>query len=186
MRLTKFYSLLFLSLLFLVFFSVQIAVAENYTVRIGAVLPFTGDLAYVGQDIREGVELALLERGNQQPKIEVIWEDGKFAPKESVSAAQKLISSDKVDLIISLWDTADVIAPISEKAKVIQLSIRWNPDVAARNKYTFTFESTYPTYYADIVKLIKKQISLINNLSKNYTNSILLIKFNCIIKIEAN
>jgi branched-chain amino acid transport system substrate-binding protein len=143
-------------LLLLVSF-LKTASAESYTVKVGAILPLTGDLAYVGQDIREGVELALEERGNQQPKIEVIWEDGKFAPRESVSAAQKLISNDKVDLIISLWDTADVIAPVAEKAQVIQLSIRWNPDVAARNKYTFTFESTYPTYYADIVKLIKRQ-----------------------------
>lgn len=145
-------------ILLLLFFLLQTATAdESYTVKVGAILPLTGDLAYVGQDIREGVELALEERGNQQPKIEVIWEDGKFAAKESVSATQKLISNDKVDLIISLWDTADVIAPIIEKNHVIQLSIRWNPDVAARNKHTFTFESTYPSYYADIVKLIKRQ-----------------------------
>ncbi len=137
--------------------AVRNAEAERYTIKVGAVLPFSGELAYVGQDIREGVQLALEERGTNDTKIEFIWEDGKFAPKESVSAAQKLIAIDKVDFLISLWDTADVIAPVAERAKVIQLSIRWNPDVAAKFNYTFTFESTYPTYYRDIVRLIRRQ-----------------------------
>lgn len=60
-------------------------------------------------------------------------------------------------MLISLWDTADVIAPVAERSKVIQISIRWNPDVAEKHKYTFTFESTYPSYYRDIAKLIKLQ-----------------------------
>jgi branched-chain amino acid transport system substrate-binding protein len=149
----------------LVFLLASSSRAENYTIRVGAVLPFSGSLAYAGNDIREGIQLALEERKDLQPKIEFIWEDGKFAPKESVSAAQKLISSDKVDFIISLWDTADVIAPVAEKAKVVQLSIRWNPDVAAKFKYTFTFESTYPNYYRDIVKLIKLE---------NYSSAVFL------------
>lgn len=139
------------------FLRISSASAQDFSIRIGAVLPFTGELGYVGQDIREGIELALAERGDRKPKIDVIWEDGKFAPKESVTAAQKLITNDKVDFIVSLWDTADVIAPVTEKSKVIQLSIRWNPDVAAKFRYTFTFESTFPTYYSDIVKLIKAQ-----------------------------
>ncbi len=149
--------LLLLTLLIFACVRCPSAFAETYSVKIGAVLPFTGELAYVGQDIREGIELAIAERGKQQPSIEVIWEDGKFAPKESVNAAQKLISNDKVDFIVSLWDTADVIAPVTERAKVIQLSIRWNPDVAAKFKYTFTFESLYQTFAADQIKLIKMQ-----------------------------
>ncbi len=150
---------LFLSVTFLrAFIGTPLAFAAPYVVKMGGVLPFTGELAYVGNNIREGVTLALEELSTTtNVRFEFIWEDGKFAPAESVSAAQKLISVDKVDSIISLWDTADVIAPIAEKAKVVQLSIRWNPDVAARHKYTFTFESTYPIYYRDMAKLIRKQ-----------------------------
>jgi branched-chain amino acid transport system substrate-binding protein len=133
------------------------ATAAPYTVKIGAVLPLSGDLAYVGKDIQEGVTLALEEQSSPSVKFEVIWEDGKFSPRDSVSAARKLISSDRVDVILSLWDTADVIAPITEQAGVIQLSIRWNPDVAVKHKFTFTFESTYPTYYRDMAQLIRAQ-----------------------------
>jgi branched-chain amino acid transport system substrate-binding protein len=133
------------------------AFAEPYTIRVGAVLPFSGELAYVGQDIQEGITLALEEQSPSGPRIEFIWEDGKFQPKESVTAAQKLIATQNVDVIVSLCDTADVIAPVAEKSQVIQISIRWNPDVAAKHKYTFTFESTYPTYYRDMAALIKRQ-----------------------------
>jgi branched-chain amino acid transport system substrate-binding protein len=142
---------------YVLFISFSVANAAPYTVRVGAVLPLSGDLAYVGKDIQDGVTLALEEQSPSDVQFEFIWEDGKFAPKESVTAAQNLISSKNVDAILSLWDTADVIAPITEKAKIIQLSIRWNPDVAAKHKYTFTFESTYPTYYRDMARLIQKQ-----------------------------
>jgi branched-chain amino acid transport system substrate-binding protein len=138
-------------------FLASYALAAPYTVKVGAVLPLSGELAYVGNDIREGVTLALEKQSSSEVKFEFIWEDGKFSPRESVTAVQKLISSDGVDVVLSLWDTADVIAPIAEKAKVIQLSIRWNPDVAAEHKYTFTFESTYPSYYRDMAQLIRKQ-----------------------------
>ncbi len=121
------------------------ASADPYVVRVGAVLPLSGELAYVGRDIQEGVTLALEEQASNDVRFEFIWEDGKFAPKESVTATQQLISTKNVDVILSLWDTADVI------------SIRWNPDVAANHKYTFTFESTYPTYYRDMGKLIREQ-----------------------------
>ena len=148
------------SLVILFIFFISLAtptLAEPYTVKVGAVLPLTGELAYVGKDIQEGVTLALEELSSSSIKFQVFWEDGKFSPRESVTAAQKLISIEKVNVILSLWDTADVIAPITEKAEIVQLSIRWNPDVAANHRFTFTFESTYPTYYRDMARLIRAQ-----------------------------
>lgn len=128
-----------------------------YTLKIGAVLPLSGALAHVGNDIKEGMTLALEEHESKTLNFEFVWEDGKFDLRDSVTAAKKLIAIDEVDAIISLWDTADVIAPITEKHKVIQLSIRWNPDVAARNRFTFTFESTFHTYFQDVAKLLQME-----------------------------
>lgn len=51
----------YLLLLFTAFLGTSVN-AQPYTVKLGAVLPLSGDLAYVGNDIREGVTLALEER----------------------------------------------------------------------------------------------------------------------------
>jgi branched-chain amino acid transport system substrate-binding protein len=137
--------------------SAQSAASQPYTVKVGAILPLSGELAQVGNDIREGITLAFEEHNSTKVKFEFLWEDGRFSKRDSVSAARKMIAVDKVDVLISLWDTADVIAPIAEQHKVIQLSIRWNPDVAARHRFTFTFESTYKTYFEDVLKLLQQE-----------------------------
>lgn len=137
--------------------STQRASAEPYTVKIGAILPLSGDLAHVGNDIREGLTLGLEEHNSSKLRFDFVWEDGRFSMRDSVSAAKKLIAVDKVDVIISLWDTADVIAPLTEQSQVIQLSIRWNPEVAAKYRFTFTFESTFHSYFRDVAKLIQRE-----------------------------
>lgn len=130
---------------------------QPYTVKVGAILPLSGELAHVGNDIREGITLALEEHADSTPIFKFVWEDSRFSMRDSVTAAKKLIAVDKVDVIISLWDMADVIAPLTDQHKVIHLSIRWNPDVAARHRFTFTFESTYHTFFRDVATLLKKE-----------------------------
>ena len=51
-----------IGVLLAVLFSSQLCLAQSaYKMRVGAVLPLSGSLAYVGEDIRRGVTLALEE-----------------------------------------------------------------------------------------------------------------------------
>ena len=50
--------------------------------RIGALLPLTGDAASYGEDCRHGIELAVENARKKQPRqIEIIFEDTKADPK---------------------------------------------------------------------------------------------------------
>lgn len=127
-----------------------------FRVRWGLVLPLSGATARAGVDIRRGFEMAFEDLKDDRIKHEVVIEDSEYTGKSAVSAAQKLISVDKVDVIVALWDTADPVAPLADRYDIIHTSIRWNSNIAEKFKNTFTFESTYKDYSQDFIKLFKK------------------------------
>jgi ABC-type branched-subunit amino acid transport system substrate-binding protein len=136
------------------FHSMLVTAEEVVTYKIGAILPFSGAVAFAGEDIRKGLELAASQSTNV--KFDFVFEDSQFNTKTAATAANLLLTRDHVDVLISLWDTAEPVAPIAERAKIPHLSIRWNPHVAEKHKYTFTVESTYKSYEASQLALLKK------------------------------
>lgn len=99
---------------------------EPKEIKIGAILPLTGDASVYGQAIKKGMDLALEEIINQgsETKLSITYEDDQGNPAASVSALNKLISSDKVRIIIggAMSSTAEPIIPITERKKIILLS----------------------------------------------------------------
>jgi branched-chain amino acid transport system substrate-binding protein len=99
--------------------------SPELSVKVGLVGPFTGDVAVLGEPLRDTVMFAAEEynaKGGLQ--IEVIPEDGMCNGKESSIAVQKLISVDKVDFIIGPMCSAETLAaaPIAEEAGVVIMS----------------------------------------------------------------
>ncbi|MBN8551001.1 MAG: ABC transporter substrate-binding protein, partial [Deltaproteobacteria bacterium] len=125
-------------------------------VKLGATLPLTGRLAVVGQDVKRGIELGVEDFASDEVKVVPLFEDNQHEPRQAIASAHKLLDVDKVDVIVSMWDMADIIAPLAEQKKVPQIAIRWNPDIAQRYKYTFTIESTYQSYCDSLLELVKK------------------------------
>ena len=118
--------------------------AGKSSVEIGAILPLTGDAAIYGQELKNGIELAREEINNsggiKGKKIEVKYEDDRGQPKEGVSAIQKLISADKVPVIIggATSSVALAIAPIAVEKKVVLLSpTATAPALSKVGKYFF-------------------------------------------------
>lgn len=130
------------------------ALAEPFVYKIGAILPLSGPVAFAGEDIRKGLELAA--ETTRDIKFEFQYEDSQLNGKRAANAANLFTTQRKVDLIISLWDTAEPVAAIAERAKVPHISIRWNPHVADKFYYTFTVESTYKSYVLAQLKLLQK------------------------------
>lgn len=89
----------------------QLAYADN-TVKVGAVLPFSGGLEIFGEQAKAGIDLAVSEinaaGGIQGHPIKVIYEDNKTDPKTSVEKANKLIRKEKV---------VSLIGPITSNAR---------------------------------------------------------------------
>lgn len=137
-------------------FATGTACAEPLVVKIGATLPLSGRLAVAGQDARRGIELALQDFSSPNVKLEAVFDDNQHDAKLAVSSARKLLELDKVQVLISMWDMADVVASLSEKKSVPHLAVRWNPHITERYKYTFTFESTYISYIDSLITLLTR------------------------------
>jgi branched-chain amino acid transport system substrate-binding protein len=72
--------------------------------------------------------------------VNLIFEDSQSDPAIAVSALQKLISTDKVSVVIGDIASSSVLAmaPIAEKAKVVLLSPgASNPDISQTGEYIF-------------------------------------------------
>ena len=71
------------------------------TIKIGFVNTFSGPSAAIGNDARNGFELALdhIGRGMDGRPVEVIYEDDQQKPEVGKQKTEKLIQSDKVDFL---------------------------------------------------------------------------------------
>ena len=117
---------------------------EEKEIKIGAVLPLTGSAAVWGENSRMGLEIALEEvnaaGGVKGKKVNLIFEDSQSDSAKAVSALQKLISTDKVSVVIGDIASSSVLAmaPIAEKAKVVLLSPgASNPDISKAGEFIF-------------------------------------------------
>lgn len=96
------------------------------TVKVGAILPLTGTVAFVGEPERAALELALEDiraaYGNDLA-IELTVEDSGGDPKTAVSAANKLIDIDGVEvLVVSLSRINLAVAPIVKAKGVVHFA----------------------------------------------------------------
>lgn len=94
-------------------------------VRVGVILPLTGNASVYGKAIRNGIELAKDEpvvRG--RPEVSLIYEDDQGLATQAVSAAYRLIDIEKVPVIIggAMSSTAEAIIPICNTAHVVLIS----------------------------------------------------------------
>src|SRR5499427_1202317 len=75
--------------------------AQSAPLKIGLVLPDTGVYAVLGESITQGMELVFAREGGSVAgrKIEMIKEDDEMKPPVGVRKTEKLIDSDKVDIL---------------------------------------------------------------------------------------
>jgi len=130
------------------------------TLKIGALVTLSGAGAAWGQALLYGAELAAddvnaqggLEVGGKKYKIEVIPYDDKYQAAEAVTAANRLISDDKVRYLIGPMGSAPALAvqPLTEREKVIIMTLGFTNKALSPNKpYSFrpnltTEETSYP------------------------------------------
>jgi branched-chain amino acid transport system substrate-binding protein len=116
----------FLLAILLMQFVVGCGKKEPEVIKIGAALPLTGDGAVYGQNAKKAIELALDELGGliNGRRVLVVYEDTKLEPKEAATAVTKLVTVDKVPVIIGPMASSEVeaVLPICQKNKVVIVS----------------------------------------------------------------
>lgn len=116
---------------------------EEEVVKIGAILPLSGDAAVYGKSLKNGMDLALAEfQQNDADKkdFQIIYEDSKADPKLAVSAFQKLSSIDNCKIVLGGFSSSEVLsmAPIAEKNKVVLVSpTASSPSITSAGDYIF-------------------------------------------------
>lgn len=146
-------------------------------IKIGAILPLTGDLGMYGTWAKQGIDLAVeeinIDGGINGLKINVIYEDNQGGAKEAVNAIRKLITTDKVPVVIGPLTSSAVsaVAPFAEKSKVVAISpTASNPEITHAGDYIFRnwpsdiFEGKVMAKFAfEELNLRKVAILYINN-----------------------
>lgn len=119
-------------------------VSQKASVKIGAILPLTGDIAEYGRRCRDGIDLAVEHvngsGGIAGGPIEVIYEDSRGLPRDGVSAIQKLINVDRVAVIVGAVSSSVTLAvePIATRNKVILFSpASSSPKLTGISQYFF-------------------------------------------------
>lgn len=88
----------------------QFAQAAVSEVKVGVILPLTGDKATFGQESLNGLKLALDKAGKDAPQLKMQVEDTQGTPAGSAAAVNKLIATDKVAVIIGEVASSNTIA----------------------------------------------------------------------------
>ena len=112
-------------------------------IKIGAILPLTGPASFVGEGMSYAIQIAAEEINRQGGiggrEIQLILENSMSEGKTAVSAIQKLINVDKIDLLIggSTYEMM-AISPIAEQNKIpIITPCSSKPMVTENNNYVF-------------------------------------------------
>src|SRR3990172_444601 len=93
-------NLLLFGLIFL--FIASCGKKEDEVIKIGVIVPLSGEAAFLGKYIVNGIEIAREDflKSNPDKKITLVIEDSKADPATAVNAINKLINIDKVLFII--------------------------------------------------------------------------------------
>lgn len=104
------------------------AAKETGPIKLGVPLGFTGPTAAVGDWARMGVELSVKEvnaaGGIAGRQVEAVYVDTQADPTKAVTAMNRLVSQDKVDIIVGPMTSDETLAtlPITTKARIASIN----------------------------------------------------------------
>ncbi|MCL2439649.1 MAG: ABC transporter substrate-binding protein [Alphaproteobacteria bacterium] len=139
-------------------------------VRIGLSAQMTGNMAFVGEETKNAAELFMenFDAESAYYRYEIIIEDNRSRVADTVSVVNKMISSDKVNAVLSFSSGHGLaVSPIAERSRVIHMSASTDPAVAIGD-----FNFTLTTSPAQLVELILDHIESVGakNISVVMTN----------------
>jgi len=143
------------------------------SVKIGLILPMTGQQASTGKQISAAVRLYQQEHGDSVAgkKVEVIVKDDGAVPDNTKRLAQELIVNDKVNVIAGFGVTPAALAaaPLATEAKVVEVVMAAGTSIITeRSPYIARTSFTLPQSSVIIAdwaakNSIKKVVSIVSD-----------------------
>jgi branched-chain amino acid transport system substrate-binding protein len=96
--------------------------APTEKIKVGVILPLSGQYASIGESIKNSMNMSLSDLENKN--VELIFEDDRFDSKTALSAYNKLQTVDNVDIVVGLMSsTLETIKPIINKTDELMLTV---------------------------------------------------------------
>jgi branched-chain amino acid transport system substrate-binding protein len=126
------------------------AAAQQKSVKIGSVLSVTGPAAFLGEDMKAAMELAIEEvnakGGIKGRKIEWFFYDAESQTQKGLNATRRLMTQDNVDMIVgggNMSGMALAMLQLTEKAPLQFLSTEGSMQIVSPvGERKWTFKST--------------------------------------------
>ena len=140
--------------------------AAGNTIKVGALYPLTGDLAKLGEENKDGLQLAIDEINAAGgiaslggAKIELVWGDSQGKPEVGISEVTRLAENEKVVAIIGAYQSG-VTTPATQEAERLGVpfivSMAVSDKITERGfKYTFRICPKASWYAKDQVSFVK-------------------------------
>lgn len=131
-------------------------------------MALSGDGAGYGEALRNGMEMALADLPQDiREKIKIHYEDDGLIAKNTISAFQRLASTEKLDAVVTFSSgVSNAIVSLTERAEVPLLAIASDPKVCLGKKYAFNFwvtpEEEAGKAYEEIIRRGYKKIARIS------------------------
>ncbi|MDP4146280.1 MAG: ABC transporter substrate-binding protein [Bacillota bacterium] len=129
--------------------------SNSSEIKIGAVLPLTGDVSAMGQSCKNAIQMAASEvndkGGINGKKVTFVFEDDENKPPNAANVTQKLIDEEKVVGIVGSYSSkCDIsMGPIATQNKIPMVGLGTNPKVTVdggeyvfRASFNDTFQGT--------------------------------------------
>jgi branched-chain amino acid transport system substrate-binding protein len=145
--------------------------AHAAKVKIGFINSITGPEAPIGENLTNGVTLALEDLKKKGIDVELVKEDDTGKPEKSMAAFEKMATRDKVAGIVGPYSSkcANAIARLAERYKApLLIPVASKEDITRQNlKWTFRLSATtndYATILLDMATSLgtPKTIAIIN------------------------
>jgi branched-chain amino acid transport system substrate-binding protein len=124
------------------------------TVRVGVLLPLTGNTAWAGKTNRIAATIAAEEVNAQDLaggyKVELVFGDSQCEPRAAHDQAQRLISQEKVQLLIGEWcsSASIAVAQVANDEKIPLLVNISTADQIAGDAGPYAFQSSMQNRYS--------------------------------------
>lgn len=140
--------------------------ASGGTVKVGAIYPITGDLAKLGEENKNGLQLAIDEinaaggiKSMGGAKIDLVWGDTQGKPEVGISEVTRLVQNENVVAIIGAYQSG-VTTPSTQEAERLStpfiVSMAVSDKITERGfKYTFRICPKASWYAKDQVTFVK-------------------------------
>ena len=135
-------------------------------IKIGVILPLSGDAAFIGEAAKNSAILAKESFGKTEKTYELIFEDDQADSKKTVSAFRKLVDVDKIRAVgTGFAGPGNAIAPLAQKEKIVHFSIASDLSIAKDKPFVFNHwikpENEASVYIKEAKKQGLKKIAMI-------------------------